>query len=154
VHALDHAVVQTADPDSTRALFADGLGLRLAVDKEFPQWGVRLMFFRIAGITLEVAGALAGRKAEEVLRGAAAAVVNDRFYGLSYRVRSIERAHERLTSGGVDVSEVRSGRRPGTRVITVRSGTCSVPTLLIEFEEGDPHSRSHPADSSAGRQDR
>jgi hypothetical protein len=27
---------------------------------------------------------------------------------------------------------VRTGRRPGTRVMTVKSGTCGVPTLLIE----------------------
>ena len=33
---------------------------------------------------------------------------------------------------GVDVSEVRNGRKPGTRVMTVRSGTCGVPTLLVQ----------------------
>jgi hypothetical protein len=30
------------------------------------------------------------------------------------------------------VSEVRPGRKPGTRVLTVRNGTCSIPTLLVE----------------------
>jgi hypothetical protein len=35
-------------------------------------------------------------------------------------------------AGGLDVSEVRTGRRPGTRVMTVKSGTSGVPTLLIE----------------------
>jgi hypothetical protein len=33
---------------------------------------------------------------------------------------------------GVDVSEIRAGRKPGTRVMTVRNGTCGVPTLLVE----------------------
>jgi hypothetical protein len=35
-------------------------------------------------------------------------------------------------SAGIDVSEVRTGRKPGTRVMTVRSGTCGIPTLLVE----------------------
>jgi hypothetical protein len=30
------------------------------------------------------------------------------------------------------VSEVRGGRKPGTRVVSVKDGTCGVPTLLIE----------------------
>ena len=30
------------------------------------------------------------------------------------------------------VSAVRAGHKPGTRVVTVRSGTCSIPTLLLE----------------------
>ena len=42
---------------------------------------------------------------------------------------------------GVDVSEVRTGRKPGTRVMTVRSGTCGVPTLLVQ-----PSARSRAAD--------
>jgi hypothetical protein len=33
---------------------------------------------------------------------------------------------------GVEVSEVRTGRKPGTRVMTVRSGTCGVPTLIVQ----------------------
>ena len=40
--------------------------------------------------------------------------------------------------GGVDVSEVRTGRKPGTRVMTVRSGTCGVPTLLVQPSAGPP----------------
>ena len=39
---------------------------------------------------------------------------------------------------GVDVSEVRTGRKPGTRVMTVRSGTCGVPTLLVQPSAGKP----------------
>ena len=37
-----------------------------------------------------------------------------------------------LAAAGVDVSDVRTGRKPGTRVLTVRSGTCGIPTLLVE----------------------
>jgi len=147
VHALDHLVVQTADVAAARRLYGVGLGLRLAVDKEFPDWGVHLMFFRVGGITVEVAAALAGAAAAPPASGgdeagAASPIVSgrgvdattDRIYGLSYRVRSVEMARARLAAGGVDVSEVRTGRRPGTRVATVRSHTCGVPTLLIELD--------------------
>ena len=40
------------------------------------------------------------------------------------------------SQAGVDVSEVRTGRKPGTRVMTVRSGTCGVPTLLVQPSAG------------------
>lgn len=129
VHALDHVVVQTTDAEAARRLFGEGLGLRLAVDKEFESWGVRLMFFRVAGLTVEVAAALGSG-------GPLPESTTDRLYGMSYRVRSIEAAQARLAGAGIDVSEVRTGRRPGTRVCTVRSGTCGVPTLFIEFDEG------------------
>ena len=33
---------------------------------------------------------------------------------------------------GVDVSDVRAGRKPGTRVMSVRAGTCGIHTLLLE----------------------
>jgi catechol 2,3-dioxygenase-like lactoylglutathione lyase family enzyme len=129
VHALDHVVVQTTDAEAALTLFGEGLGLRLAVDKEFESWGVRLMFFRVGGLTVEVASALAAG-------GPLPDTSTDRLYGMSYRVRSIEAAQSRLAAAGVDVSETRTGRRPGTRVCSVRDHTCGVPTLLIEFEEG------------------
>ena len=37
-----------------------------------------------------------------------------------------------LAAAGVEVSEVRTGRKPGTRVLTVRSSACGIPTLLVE----------------------
>lgn len=135
VHALDHVVVQTIDADAARRLYRDGFGLRLAVDKQFPEWGVHLMFFRVGGITLEVAAALAGTDAASALPGGTAKDGIDRLYGMSYRVRSVDAARARLSAAGVDVSEVRTGRRPGTRVCSVRSHTRGVPTLMIEFEK-------------------
>jgi hypothetical protein len=51
---------------------------------------------------------------------------------LSWRVGDIDAARARLMAAGVDVSEVRTGRKPGTRVMSVRSGTCGVQTLLLE----------------------
>ena len=57
---------------------------------------------------------------------------HDRLWGLSWRVTDIDATRARLMAAGIDVSEVRTGRKPGTRVMTVRSGTCGVPTLLVQ----------------------
>jgi hypothetical protein len=56
----------------------------------------------------------------------------DQLWGLSWRVPDADAARARLVAAGVDVSEVRPGRKPGTRVVSVKDGTCGAPTLLIE----------------------
>jgi catechol 2,3-dioxygenase-like lactoylglutathione lyase family enzyme len=123
VSGLDHVVVSSADAAASTALFGEQLGIRLALDRSFPERGLRLLFFRLGGITLEVASPLeAGADAE----------ARDRFFGLAYRVPNADAAQRRLAAAGFDVSEVRAGRKPGTRVCTVRRDTCGVPTLLIE----------------------
>lgn len=123
VHGIDHVVVQTADPEATRALYGERLGLRLALDKSFPQWGARLMFFRVGHITVEVAARL-----DAATDGAAP----DRAWGISWRVGDADAARARLLEAGFDVSEVRTGRRPGTRVLSVRGDPCGVATLILE----------------------
>ena len=57
---------------------------------------------------------------------------SDELWGLSYRVADADAARARLAEAGIDVSEVRSGRKPGTRVFTVKDGTFGVPTLMLE----------------------
>ncbi len=122
VHALDHLVINTPNPDRAMALYGAKLGLRLAMDRTAPEWGVRLIFFRTGGLTVEIAHRLA--QAED-------AAGPDNFWGLTWRVGDIEAAHDRLAGLGFNVSEVRTGRRAGTRVFTVRDGTLNVPTLFI-----------------------
>jgi catechol 2,3-dioxygenase-like lactoylglutathione lyase family enzyme len=122
IDGVDHVVVMTADAEAAIAHYRDRLGLRLAFDRTFEQRGLRLLFFRIAGITVELAAPL----------GAAAAP--DRFWGISYRVGEIEAARARIQAAGFDVSEVRTGHKPGTRVCTVRSEMHGVATLLIAHE--------------------
>jgi catechol 2,3-dioxygenase-like lactoylglutathione lyase family enzyme len=121
--AIDHVVVRTPDPDRAIALWRDRVGLRLALDRIFPERGMRLVFFRSGGITLEFAAADPPP---------ADASGPDRLYGVSYRVPDLAARRERLLRTGVDVSEVRAGMRPGTSVATVRSGTAGIPTLLLE----------------------
>ena len=44
----------------------------------------------------------------------------------------IDATRARLIAAGLDVTEVRNGRKPGTRVMTVRTGTCGIQTVLLE----------------------
>jgi catechol 2,3-dioxygenase-like lactoylglutathione lyase family enzyme len=133
VCALDHAVVQSPEPEATRALYGDALGLRLALDREFPQWGARLLFFRVGGVTVEVAARLADADDDAAPTPEFAVEgEQDRLWGLSYRVGNADAARARLADAGFDVSEVRTGRRPGTRVFSVRDGSLGIPTLMLE----------------------
>ena len=105
------------------ALYRDGLGLRLALDRTFDERGVRLLFFRIGGTTVEVAAA-ATRPPDPSAA--------DRFGGLAWKVEDADAARRRLVAAGFDVSEVRMGNKPGTRVCTVRDAPAAVPTLILE----------------------
>jgi catechol 2,3-dioxygenase-like lactoylglutathione lyase family enzyme len=135
--ALDHVVVQTREPDATKSLYGQALGLRLALERDFPQWGSRLLFFRVGGVTIEVAASLAGESKENASKGIAsdAPADRDRLWGLCWRVGDAAAARDRMQAAEFDVSEVRDGRKPGTRVFTVRDGTCGVPTLVLEPAE-------------------
>ena len=114
--AMDHVVVSTADPERAAALYGARLGLDMALDRSHPDWG-RLMFFRCGDLIVEV-----------VHRpGANLDKAQDKLWGLSWRVADIDATRARLVSAGVDVSDVRTGRKPGTRVLTVRNGTCGIP---------------------------
>ena len=128
VEAIDHVVINTPDLDRAIALWRDRIGLRLALDREFPRRGLRLVFFRSAGVTLEFAGPLP----PPADRGGP-----DSFYGLAYRVPDLDTCRARLLQAGLDVSEQRPGQKSGTLVATVRSGTAGVPTLLIQDPSRD-----------------
>jgi catechol 2,3-dioxygenase-like lactoylglutathione lyase family enzyme len=116
VEALDHIAVRTQDPEAAVQLYDTGLGLRLALDRQFG--ATRMLFFRVGGVTLEWV--------EDPSVGA-----QDAFYGLALRVRDLEAAHTRLTAVGLGLSEMREGRKTGTRVFSVKSGTCGVRVLVI-----------------------
>jgi catechol 2,3-dioxygenase-like lactoylglutathione lyase family enzyme len=125
ITAMDHVVVSTADPERAAALYGARLGLDMALDRSHPDWG-RLMFFRCGDLIVEVTHR-PGKQAD-----AGRDRPQDRLRGICWRVADIDATHARLTAAGVDVSEVRTGRKPGTRVMTVRNGTCGVPTLLVQ----------------------
>jgi catechol 2,3-dioxygenase-like lactoylglutathione lyase family enzyme len=121
VAALDHVVVRTPAPDRALANYGAKLGLDLRLDRTAPEWNTRLMFFRCGDLIVEVAHDLKAGVSD----------APDSVWGFTWRTADIEAAHARLAGAGFNISEVRKGRRDGTRVFTVRDGTCGVPTLFI-----------------------
>jgi catechol 2,3-dioxygenase-like lactoylglutathione lyase family enzyme len=121
VSGLDHLVIRTPNPERAVALYAGRLGLSLRLDRSHADWGVRLLFFRCGDLMIELVHDLKAGVGEG----------EDRLWGLSWRVPDLSGAHTRLRAAAVELSDVRSGRRPGTAVFTVRSHTGGVATLLI-----------------------
>lgn len=121
IDGLDHVVITTEDSDRAAALHGARLGLDLALDRSHHDWG-QLMFFRCGDLIVEVVRRpVAGGDAQ-----------HDRLWGLSWRVADIDATRARLLASGLDVTEVSNGRKPGTRVMTVRNGTCGIQTVLLE----------------------
>ena len=118
---LDHIVVSTEDPERVAALYGARLGLDMALDRSHQDWG-RLMFFRCGDLIVEiVCRPVAGGDQH-----------NDKLWGLSWRVADIEATRARLVAAGIGVTEVRAGRKPGTRVMSLRDGTCGIQTIVLE----------------------
>jgi catechol 2,3-dioxygenase-like lactoylglutathione lyase family enzyme len=122
---LDHVVVRSANPERAVALYGGRLGLSLRLDRSEPSWGARLLFFRCGDLVIEIAHDLKAGVSDEP----------DRLWGLSWRVPDLPAAHVRLKAAGLAVSDVRRGRRPGTRVFTVRDHTAGVPTLVLGSDD-------------------
>lgn len=129
IAGLDHVVVRSANPDRTIALLSGRLGLDLRMDKSFADWGTRLLFFRCGDLVVEVAHDLKAGISDQP----------DYLWGLSWRAAGLEAAHARLGAAGVEVSEIRPGRRPGTRVFTARDPALVVPTLVLGLEPKGQH---------------
>jgi len=121
VSSLDHVVVRTPNPERAVALYAGRLGLDLRLDRSNPEWGSRLLFFRCGDLVVEIA--------HDLKNGVSDAP--DQLWGLSWRAPDIAKANGRLKAAGVEVSEPRNGRRPGTQVFSVQSHTANVPTIVI-----------------------
>ncbi len=123
VSALDHIVVLTQDVEATRAFYGEKLGLRLALDRTFEQRGLRLVFFRVGGVTVELSSRL-GVPVDAAAR--------DRLWGLAWRVPDADAARARLAAAGFEPTATRDGHKAGTRVCSVDRGVPGVPTLLIQ----------------------
>ncbi len=122
ITGLDHVVVRTTHPNRAAALYGARLGLDMRLDRTEPKWGTRLMFFRAGDLIVEVVHNLAEEPSDKP----------DQLWGLSWRAANIEAANARLKAANFDVSEIRPGRKPGTRVFTVRNNTLGVPTLILQ----------------------
>lgn len=122
VSGLDHIVIRTRNADRAAALFGARFGLDLRLDRSSREWGSRLLFFRCGDLIMEVGATLGIQVSDE----------DDSLGGLALRIPDVSLAHQRLKGAGFDISELRKGRKPGTRVFTVRDRTANVPILLIE----------------------
>lgn len=121
VPGVDHVVIMTPDAEAAKELFGSKLGIRLALDQTKPEWGVRQLFFRVGGVTIEVVEPLDRTKAPKA----------DFFWGLAWKAHGVAPVRARLLRSGVDISELRTGRKKGTEVATIRNPTHGVPTLLV-----------------------
>ena len=126
VTALDHLVINTPNPERTVATYGARLGLRFALDRTAEQWNTRFLFFRLGDLTLEII---------HRLDQASDSGGDDRLWGITWAVDDLEAAHQRLNALGRDISDIRTGRKPGSRVFTVRDGTLNVPTLFIQHDK-------------------
>ena len=78
------------------------------------------MFFKIGELVVEVAHQLKNEPNDDP----------DSLWGLTWRVPDVAAAHARIGETFA-VSEVREGRKPGTRVFTIKNAPAGVPTLII-----------------------
>jgi catechol 2,3-dioxygenase-like lactoylglutathione lyase family enzyme len=124
VPGLDHIVVHTPNPDRALGLYGAKFGLDLRLDRANEKWGARQLFFRCGDAVFEVGASLKTPVSD----------APDRFGGLAWRVVDPEATQARIAAAGFDVSEVRTGRKPGTKVFTVRDAPAGVPTLMLSAE--------------------
>ena len=124
VVALDHVVVHTPNPDRALGLYGAKLGLDLRLDRANEKWGARQLFFRCGESVFEVGASLKAPVSD----------APDSFGGLAWRVADPDAVQARLAAAGFDVSEVRAGRKPGTKVFTVRDAPAGTPTLMLSAE--------------------
>ena len=117
--AVDHVVVKTQSVEAAKRFYGEQIGIRLALEQDVPEWGGTQLFFRASSMSIEV---VASNKSP----------AQDELWGLALKSSNLDETHKRLLEVGVEVSDIREGRKPGTRVCTVKSHALSVPTLLIE----------------------
>lgn len=127
IDALDHIVLSTPNPERAAALYGARLGLDMKLDRTVAALQTRFLFFRTGGLVFEIIHSLKTGKGDGP----------DKIFGFSWRVADLEATRARLQQAGLEVSELREGRKPGTRVFTVRTGTFGVPTIVIEQDARD-----------------
>ena len=115
--SLDHVVVSATDATRAAADYGARLGLDLRLDRD-TGFGFRGMFFRCGDAIVEVVVRREGDR-------------RDAFGGLAWRSADLPAERDRLVEAGVEVSEIRAGRKPGTVVATVSDRDLGVPTLLV-----------------------
>src|SRR5206468_240833 len=88
VHALDHVVINTPNPDRALALYGARLGLDFRLDRSNPEWGSRLLFFRCGDSVVEIGAGLKSPVSD----------APDRLTGLAWRGADPQAAQARLAA--------------------------------------------------------
>lgn len=128
---LDHLVIRTADAERAIANYGGRLGIELRLERHAPQWGMHMLFFRCGDAILEIVQPLG----DEPHTGA------DLLWGVTWRVPDLETTMARLRAAGIEIGEIRQGRKRGTQVCTVGDRRAGIRTLLIQ-QESLPFSNS------------
>ena len=127
VSSLDHVVIRSPNPERAVALYGGRLGLDFALDRTNQDWGSRLLFFVCGGVRVEIGHSLAKGVSD----------LPDSLWGVAWKVRDASETQARLQRAGVNTSDAKTGRRPGSQVLTVRSNTCNVPTIMLSASPQD-----------------
>ena len=127
VSGLDHVVIRSPNPERAVALYGGRLGLDFALDRTNQDWGSRLLFFVCGGVRVEIGHSLAKGVSD----------LPDSLWGLAWRVADATESQAKLQRAGVSTSEAKPGRRPGSQVLTVKSGTRNVPTIMLSASPQD-----------------
>lgn len=123
ISKFNQIIIYTPDIEYLRNLFTEKLGIRLALDKvfNFGEKDIRMMFFRIGGVTLEV---IENPDSESLSYG-----------GVGWHSENISKCHKRLIDSNFELSEIRKGRKPGTVVATIRNAPLKMPTIIIGLDD-------------------
>ena len=117
--SVDHLVFNSADRDGAVALFGATLGMDFRLEQSIHD-GIHQLFFRAPTMIVEVV----------VGQGDPGSVTA--LWGVAWKSADIDRTHHRLVAAGVPVSEMRTGRKAGTRIFSVRDRALCLPTLVID----------------------
>ncbi|PYE20798.1 hypothetical protein DFR67_101189 [Williamsia limnetica] len=120
IESIDHLVFNAVNRDAAVALFAGSLGLDFRLEQRIHD-GIHQLFFRSTEVVVEV---VIGAPDSDPDAPAT-------LWGIAWRSRDIAATHRRLSDGGMALSEIRIGRKPGTSVFTIREPAFCLPTLVL-----------------------
>ena len=135
ISALDHVALAVRDLDAAVQAYRRLLGRE-------PNWiggdgGARHAWFQLPDMALDVIAPQGEGAFGDTIRAHLDAR-GEGIWAIAFTTPDIEAAHARIASAGFDVSDVKTGRKPGTRVFTVRAGVAAAPALVIQ--QGAPAS--------------
>ncbi|MBD0862420.1 VOC family protein [Gordonia sp. zg691] len=120
---MDHLVFMCEDRNLAVAVFGGTFGLDFRLDQPIGD-GARQLFFRAGSVIVEVVSAPRPPDAPS-----ASSPIT--LWGLAWRSADVDATHARLSVAGLDLSEIRTGRKRGTRIFTVRDRTLGIRTVVI-----------------------